>query len=292
MNIYNSLLSAHSVTEKSTNEDFISSFKNDKLNFKGVILGDGIGSHFKPELGSKFCVSELVNLLEECESTNDLNYNLLFEKVSNSLKKKYADTSNDIEFTQAFGTTLICILEFKDKFISAYIGNGSVWHLRGNFPVLINKQRYLPWSALNLLNPHTIDEGGKEVLYKFFALKSSDKQIEPSIITISKDNSLFGDLIIATTDGLYSNDHIPIAKDGDGGLWIGGEMKMELLFNSLKEFSKSKELTNDHLKNILKSYTTQIKEQKLLDDDTTFGIIYTGKAIEYQKIQNEKNTDT
>jgi len=66
---------------------------------------------------------------------------------------------------------------------------------------------------------------------------------------------------------------------------------MEILFHSLKEFSNSKSLTNDNLDNILTTYTELIKEQKLLDDDTTFGVIYTKKAIEYQNIENEDNSD-
>lgn len=290
MNINNSLLTIHTTTEKKVNEDYISSFKNEILDFKGIVLGDGIGSHFKPELGSKFCVSELVNLLEKSKSISDLDFNSLFKKVSNALKKEFENTSDEIEPTKAFGTTLVCVLEFKDKFIVAYIGNGSVWHLRGNYPTLINKQRYLPWSALNILNPHTIDEGGKEALYKFFALKTSENQVDPSVLTITKDNLVFGDLLIVTTDGLYSNDHIPIAKDAEGGLWIGGEKKIEMLFHSLKEFSNNKDLTNDNLDNALTLYSELIKEQRLLDDDTTFGVIYTGKAIEYQNKANEDNT--
>ncbi len=290
MNFEKSLLSAHTVTEKKVNEDFIDSFQNDILNFQGIVLGDGIGSHYNPELGSKFCVSELVRLLKEITEISDLDFNLLFKKISISLKKEFKNSSEEIEPSKAYGTTLICILDFEHKFIVAYLGNGSVWHLRGNYPELINKQRYLPWSAINILNPHTIDEGGKEALYKFFALESSDEQIEPSVITIQKDNVLFGDVLIASTDGLYSNDHIPIAKDGEGGLWIGGEKKMELLFKSLKEFSITSQLTNESLTIKLNSYVESIKEQKLLDDDTSFGLIYTTKAVEYKKQKNEQDS--
>ncbi|MBG6129984.1 serine/threonine protein phosphatase PrpC [Aquimarina sp. EL_43] len=290
-----SLLSINTITEKKVNEDYISCFQNETLNMKGIVLGDGIGSHYKPELGAKFCVNTLTRLLEECKSLQGLDFNLFFNNVSNSLKKEFNLETNElheIDANKAYGTTLICIIEFEHKFVIAYIGNGSVWHLRGNYPTLINQQRYLPWNALNVLNPHTVDEGGKEALYKFFALESTSEQIEPSVVTIIKDNSLFGDVLIASTDGLYSNDHIPVAKDGEGGLWIGGEKKIELLFNSLKEFAESENLSNEHLNNTLNSYTDLIKEKKLLDDDTTYGILYSKKAVEYQKLKNEKNQST
>lgn len=285
-----SLLSTHSTTDKDINQDYISSFINQELNFKGIVLGDGIGSHYKPDVGSKFCVLELVRLLKNCETINELDFNSLFKKVSNSLVKEFESKIDNIEPKSAYGTTLICILEFEEKFIVAYVGNGSVWHLRGNYPNLISNQRYLPWSAINMLNPHTIEESGKEALYKFFALETLEKQIEPSVITIAKDNFIFGDILIATTDGMYSNDHIQVAKDKEGGLWIQGEKKMEILFNSLKDFSQNKDLNNDTLDNILTSFTEAIKEQKLLDDDTTFGLVYSEKAIEYQKLENERNS--
>lgn len=290
MDINDSLLSIHTITEKKVNEDYISKIKNEKLFFKGIVLGDGIGSHYKPENGSEFCVTKLVELLEECKIIDDVNFDKLFRNVSNLLIKKFTNNDTNVKPNQAYGTTLICVLEFKDRFEIAYIGNGSIWHLRGNFPKLISKQRYLPWNATNLLNPHTVDEGGREALYKFFSLDTNSNQIEPSTITLYKDNFLFGDLLIATTDGLYSNDHIPVAKDAEGGLWIAGEKKMELLFNSLKEFSKDKNLTNKILSDNLENYCESIKSQKLLDDDTTFGLLYSKKAIEYQNSVNEEST--
>lgn len=293
MKIINSLSSINTVTEKKVNEDHIDFFYNKSLNFKGIVLGDGIGSHYKPEVGSSFCVSKLIELLKNCNSEGDLNFSQFFHSVSQALKKEFAKSVsklNEVEPNKAYGTTLICILEFERDFKIAYVGNGSVWHLRGNYPTLINRQRYLPWSALNLLNPHTIDEGGKEVLYKFFALETLQEQTEPNIITITKDNSIYGDVLIATTDGLYSNDHIPVAKDKEGDLWIAGEKKMEMLFNNLKKFSEVKSMNDEQLNDILNSYCKEIKELKLLDDDTTFGLFYSEKAIEYQKLKNAGNS--
>lgn len=286
-----SLISIHSISEKKVNEDFLQDFINPILNFKGFVLADGIGSHYQPDLGSRFCVKTLCDVLGNISNISELDFKKIFQKVALSLKHEFLNNDDDFENPKsAYGTTLIACLDFENKFIVAYLGNGSVWHLRGNFNALINKQRYLPWNALNLLNPHTVDENGKEALYKFIALETEEIQIEPSVMEIYKDNEIYGDLLIASTDGLYSSDHIPIAKDRDGGLWISGEKKMELLFNTLKEFSENENLSEQNFKEKLDEYALNIKEQKLLDDDTTFGIIYSQKAIEYQKRLNEKDT--
>jgi len=286
-----SLISTHSISEKKVNEDFSQDFVNPALKFKGFVLADGIGSHYQPDLGSKFCVKRLCDILSNIKSISELDFKKIFQRVASSLKQEFLNNEDGLENPKrSYGTTLIACLEFENKYIVAYLGNGSIWHLRGNFNSLINKQRYLPWNALNLLNPHTVDENGKEALYKFIALETEEIQINPSVIQIYKDNEIYGDLLIASTDGLYSSDHIPIAKDRDGGLWVSGEKKMELLFNTLKEFSGNENLSERNFKEILEEYALNIKEQKLLDDDTTFGIMYSQKAIEYQKRLNEKDT--
>ena len=291
--INNSFISVKSITEKKINEDFVTSFKNEKLNIQGVILGDGIGSHYKPDIGSKFCSLKLKDILENCNSIEDISFEKYFIQIQKELKNQFEideDKSETLELKSVYGTTLICAIEYDDKFVVAYLGNGSIWHLRGNFHTLVSNQRYLPWCSLNYLNPHSVEENGKEALYKFIALEVSEAQIKPSVIEITKDNSLFGDILIIGTDGLDSNDQTPIGKDSDGGIWISGSKKMELLYHSLIKFAEQKELNNDLLDEIIDEYSNDIKKQKLIDDDTSFGIIYSKKAIIYQQNLNESNT--
>jgi serine/threonine protein phosphatase PrpC len=258
---------------KSKNEDFIATAINITLDIKAIILGDGIGSHYKPDEGAEFCVNSLKKQIENCKTLSDLNFKELFQKVYAELKEAF-DKNNEenIDKTKAYGTTLICALELNDKYIIAYLGNGSAWHIRGNFSNF-STQRYFPWNAINLLNPHTVEEDGKEALYKFIALESTENQILPSIIEFSKDNILFGDMVIISTDGLYSNDQIPVAKDREGNLWIAGEKKMEILFNRLKDLIKASQFEEEKIRESLNEYLNDITEKKLIDDDITFGII-------------------
>lgn len=274
-----------SISPKLTNEDFIETVINDELNFNAIILGDGIGSHYKPDEGSNFCVKSLKKHLENCKNLDELNFKELFKTVYSELKENFSNIEdNTIDKTQAYGTTLICAIELEDKYIVAYLGNGSAWHIRGNFHTF-SPQRYLPWNAINLLNPHTIEENGKEALYKFIALESTENQILPSVIKINKDNELFGDIIIISTDGLYSNDHNPIAKDREGNIWIAGEKKMELLFNRLKNLINENKFEEQIINDSIDEYLKEINESKLVDDDTTFGIIFNN--IYQEKTQEE-----
>jgi PPM family protein phosphatase len=262
------------ISHKLQNEDYIETFINQEQNFKAIILGDGIGSHFKPDEGSAFCVKSLKKQLENCKNPYELNFKELFKTVYTELEKNFSNIEDStIDKTQAYGTTLICAIELKDKYIIAYLGNGSVWHIRGNFHTF-SPQRYLPWNAINLLNPHTVEENGKEALYKFIALETTDNQISPSIIEINKDLELFGEIIIVSTDGLYSNDHIPIAKDREGNIWIAGERKMELLFSCIKNLIKENKFEEQTINESIDEYLNEIKQNNLIDDDTTFGIFF------------------
>jgi serine/threonine protein phosphatase PrpC len=276
-----------SISPKIKNEDYIETAINDELNFKAIILGDGIGSHYKPDEGSAFCVKSLKKLLENCKNHNELNFKDLFKTVYYELKDNFSNIEGTkIDKTQAYGTTLICAVELQDKYIVAYLGNGSAWHIRGNFHTF-SPQHYLPWNALNLLNPHTVEENGKEALYKYIVLESTENQISPSVIEINKDNELFGDIILISTDGLYSNDHNPIAKDREGNIWIAGERKMELLFNLLKNLINENNFEVQIINENIDEYLKEIIESKLIDDDTTFGIIFNN--IYQQKKQEEPN---
>lgn len=268
-----SIMLTKSISPKTKNEDYIDTVINRKQNFKAIILGDGIGSHYKPDEGSEFCVKSLKNHLENCINFDDLNFKKLFHTVYNELKDNFKNLNdNNIDKTQAYGTTLICVIEREDRYIISYLGNGSAWHIRGNFNSF-SSQRYLPWNAINLLNPHTVEENGKEALYKYIALEATEKQISPSVIEINKDNELFGDILIISTDGLYSNDHNPIAKDREGNIWIAGEKKIEMLFNRLKNLKIENKFEEQILNKSLNEYMKEITENKLIDDDTTFGII-------------------
>lgn len=284
-----SLIKIKSISPKIINQDYISIFKNERLLINGIIVADGLGSHYLAEKGSEYCVLKLKKILEEYDECT-IDFNKIYTDILNSLKFE-AETNESVgkleDKSKVLGTTLICIVEFIDKFVISYVGNGSIWHVRGNF-THFSEQRYLPWSAINLLNPHTVEENGKEALYKYFSYESSEDNVIPTTFEISKDNKLYGDIFIVSTDGLDSIDHTPVAKDKEGGLWISGEPKMELLYKKLKSVLIKKSF--DIIDIELESFCNEVKERKMMDDDISFGIIITEQVLNYHRQLNEDNS--
>ena len=280
-----SIITCASNTPKKVNEDHCKSFHNPGIDIRGVIVADGIGSHYLPQEGSYFCTLKLKELLESLNSKEDLNFNKLFQDVAKALDEDIL-SNDDITIPEAaesaFGTTLICAVELEDSYKIAYIGNGSAWHIRGNFNSF-SPVRFLPWNAVNLLNPHTVEEGGKESLYKYFSYKGSN--CIPTVLTISKDTTDFGEIILITTDGFHSPDQCAVGKDGNGKLWVKGEDSLPRLLNPLSELLKygTDELQEGDLNANIERFLAETKESRLMDDDTSIGIILSVQAIKYHK---------
>jgi serine/threonine protein phosphatase PrpC len=278
-----SLISCASLTHKKDkpNQDYCETFNNPSLNFKGVIVADGLGSHFKSELSSKFCVKRLKENLENIDHLV-INYSELFLKIKKDLEIYAENNLTPEEKASTFlGTTLICALEFEDEYQIAYIGNGSIWQISGNFNHF-SASRSLPWNSINLLNPHNIEEEGESKMFKY--ISTADVSSIPSVIKLSKNEDAYGDIIVIATDGIYSNDEAKIGKDNKGVIWEMGEETMIELYKSLNElFVKSPiEIKEDDLKFELEKYLNLIKEQDIMDDDTTLGLIISEKVIQYQ----------
>lgn len=272
--------------KSSTNQDYYVSVYNEYLNLSGLIVADGIGSHFKSEIASKFCSNKLKELLEKIKSIDQLNFEELFKDVKLALIE-YAKSTNEIDFNSldknlSLSTTLICILDFENEYLLAYVGNGSIWYVDGRFNKF-GKNFYLPWNSINLLNPHSIEQEGKAALYRFISI--SDTQYRPTVIRLSKNKFSPGEIIIATTDGIFSNDAVPIGKDTNDTIWIKGEETMPILYNHLSNFLNTNPniATNEDLKCTLNQYLSELKDRSIMHDDSTLGVIISELTIEYHQ---------
>lgn len=285
-----SIITCATQTHKSTsNQDFCSLIINEAAKFKGIIVADGIGSHFRSELSSKYCTEKIKERLEQIMTIEDLNLDLLFTQTRTDLKSyAHSHLKEDELNNNPFGTTLICALEFDDEYLIAYVGNGSIWQISGNFNHFgIN--RYLPWNTCNLLNPHTVEEEGKSALYKYFSINDS-VSCKPSVIKVSKNEDCYGDIICITTDGVFSNDDVKIGKDDNDVIWIMGEESMKLLYAQLTEFfgQDLNKIEEIDVQVMLNKYLSELKERKLMHDDTTLGIIISPKVFQYQRSRVDK----
>ncbi|MCX6294839.1 MAG: PP2C family serine/threonine-protein phosphatase, partial [Bacteroidetes bacterium] len=177
-----------------------------------------------------------------------------------------------------FGTTAITVFETENKIFIAYVGNGAIWHIRGSYSVFTSPYLF-PWNAINLLNPHTLPENGKEALYRLFTDKNDFNECIPTVIEISKDEE-FGDIILICTDGISSADQAKAGKN-EKGIYVKYESSILKFYEYLSAFFKSPEsYSQKDLSGTLNKYLEELKPT--FDDDATIGVLITKEALNYQ----------
>lgn len=287
----NSIIATATNTNKSENQDGKRELSSTE--FQAIFIADGLGSYKYAKLSSDRVVDFFLNAANTAEKITDLNLTKLFQDAKEKLIEVANETIPEEEKKEEnlFGTTAISMIELEDKIKIAYVGNGAIWHIRGNFNVFPTSYLF-PWNAVNLLNPHTIPEDGKEALYRLISNNNDFKECIPSIIEIEKDNE-YGDIFMICTDGVYSEDQLKSGKN-DKGIWVKYETSMLKFFEHLNHFFKTNPAyLRESLEQILHQYLEELKPT--LDDDATIGILITAKTLNYQNEinwrKNENNSD-
>ncbi len=249
MDINISLIGGGSISHKEVNQDYFLTENIPELGCNVLVVADGLGSYHKSEVASRFVCENFLQSLKNIEKIQDVNLVEVFKNLKNDLNKKYEeDFDKDKRIDNAYGTTLICCIETITEFIIGYVGNGGVFHIKGDFNSFPN-HFYLPWNSINLLNPHSIEQGGMNAMYKLLSPYSRPEQCIPTIIRLSKDEFGSGDIIMICSDGIYSYDEVQIGKDPNGKIWISGEVSIEKFYKHLSEFFKNKSQVNDSINN-------------------------------------------
>ena len=259
-------------TNKSINQDAGKIFSNENLNLHGIVIADGIGSMKKAEVASQFVVDNIAQIISNITDIAELNFNNIFSKIKSDFIEyiKSNEELQNLNVDTSLGSTVICVINLPDEFVIAYAGNGSAWHVRGDinkFPSYYS----LPWSSCNHLSPHSFPEKGKPALYNFLSV--SEKQMfQPTIVKISKEKN-FSQAVIITTDGVYAFDSEVCGQDDDGNVWIPGGRNLLKMYEYLKPFFRDIEVGENELKNAIKNFIEYMKDEKLMIDDTTIGVI-------------------
>jgi serine/threonine protein phosphatase PrpC len=273
------LIAACSDTKKIQNQDFVAFIQGDK---NVILVADGVGSSAYAAEGARFVIEEATRILLELDFEN-INYTSLFQKIQLALDDRIALEQQNLLGLKyrPFSTTLILAIEKKEVFEIAYIGNGAILHIRGNFMNFPIKTWIIPWTCVNYLNPHTIPVDGSEVLYKCFGAKADRAKVEPTVLTISKDNFEFGDILVICTDGIYSIDHQEIFEDSLGYA-LPQPYALKNLNETLQNFLKGKNLSNEELNKTITNYLVSLKQIPYeMNDDCSLGLFITPKALEY-----------
>ena len=284
------LVSVASVSKKDVNQDAAAVCVNHAYPLAAVVVADGLGSHYRAEVGSRLVADTIAEGLRSLPRAQALDCAELFAHAHLRLKAEaesmFEEVPSDLDWSNAFGTTVVCAVETEERLTFAYSGNGGLFHVRGNFNTFPPSQ-LLPWSVLNYLNPHSIPRDGRNVMYKLIAPRSTADDVNPTAMTISKDDTQFGDIIICCTDGIYSYDQIPIGRDDRQNLWIGTEPAMSRLYAALGTFFND-EPTSEALDRLLQDYVAGLKTDGLVSDDCTVGVLITEKALAFQARLREK----
>jgi hypothetical protein len=284
-----SLAAVATLSLKETNQDACVVVASRTTPALGVTVCDGIGSHPGAEFASTFAAESIASQLEQMprERIAALNAQTMTEVYFNACKAIGDKSSTDpmarvvLPPGASPGSTALCALELQHSILLAYSGNGAILHLRSNFNDF-PESALLPWSAVNLLNPHSQPVHGKNLLYKFLSATAILAEAEPSVLLLGKDQTVMGDIVAVVSDGICSYDQATIGQN-ELGVWIHAESTLLMLYRHLDEFFCANDFTSTALTRTLEAYLAAVKNSGQMSDDCSIGVLVTGKAVEYQR---------
>lgn len=278
------LVCARSVTPRDRaedNEDVCASIRLSRDGVRGVVVADGLGSHARAGDAAREVVRSAAQWLrDETEDFGRGTLPRLFAHAHGQLRSHVRRETGEEPRPETWGTTLLVGLEAGAELVAAYAGNGAVWHLRGNFDAFTDAG--LPWNAVNLLNPHTVQRHGREVLYTLVDAAQSCPPM-PTVVSVRKDSTM-GDILLLCTDGIYSADQVTHGTDGAGGQWVSAEAPMVACFRALRDlFAAWDGQAELPLDDALQACLDGLRTRGMLEDDATVGVIVTADALRYQR---------
>jgi serine/threonine protein phosphatase PrpC len=283
------LLAAASRAGKPGNQDAWAVVRNPLAGLNAVIVADGVGSHYGAAEAAAVAVEAVRRELACLEAAGPLSGPgaLLVgaqRELESYVAQRRAELPAGLNADNSFGTTLLCAVETAERICAAYAGNGALLHLRANFSRFPSTLLW-PWSVMNYLNPHAVPKQGRNVLYQ---IVSPFAPIQFTEFAFSKDERLFGDVIVACTDGICSADEVPAGKDPQGRVWVQAEPHLLLLLRHLSEFFRQGEYSDAVLQVSLEKYLDELVQGGLIDDDSTVAVLVTSQALNYHLHLNDR----
>jgi serine/threonine protein phosphatase PrpC len=291
--IQTGVVAAATTSRKPVNQDACALVCNHSLPAAGVVVADGLGSHFGSELAAAAACAHVSGELARHDACR-IDWPAIFcaacDAIGRAVRHAAAVLPDGTRTANVFGTTLICGLDHSDRLIAAYTGNGAVIHLRGDFNVR-PPSVLLPWTALNYLNPHSQPVDGHNMLYKWLAPGASHLQARPTVVEVRKDDDIAGDLLVVCSDGVASQDQIQVGTDEAGRIWSAGGQHLPLLYTHLSEYLDGPDQSATALHALLDRYLQALHDGGLVDDDCTVGVIVTAQAIRFHAARRARDVE-
>jgi PPM family protein phosphatase len=275
------------ISHKAKNQDFAEAIRNRYSPVTGAAIADGVGSFYGSADASALVARTIRAYLEADVPVWTIDLRNAFSVAAKLLRQHGDEQAKTlppgVSLHNAFGTTALCAVDAGDTFKMAYVGNGSMLHLRGDFDQY-GPGRLLPSGTVNLLNPHCQWQDGRSMLARVLSPVSSEADATPTLLQLSKDAEL-GDILVLTTDGVYSSDEVRSGRDSQGEIFIEAKRSIVLLYALLSRFLQG-EPTEAGLKRCLDAYLLQLDAEHLVDDDCTIAVLISAQALLHRKKLN------
>lgn len=236
-----------------------------------IILCDGIGEFPQSDLAAEMLIENIANVQNRNE-------------ITPFIERTVVEIKNDKIIG---GTTLITAIidnsVGEERVEITYIGNGSIYHLPGDYNDLP-----LSYSASNkasrfsnILIPHVDKEG---TLLRHISHHSTLNEIVPSSITMSL-SGIHGDIILIFSDGISSLENEIIVMDDQKRIWRNQSESVSFILDELHTWLIQNSDSIDQLKmdQFLETTLSKLKEAKKLEDDASIGLIITETVLKYYK---------
>ena len=186
--------------KRTSNQDFADVFTS-KTGEKLFILADGMGGHKAGNVASQLAVQDLGKLWQEKEinpESAELDItNWLTEKVSKE-NQNIADLGNLDEY-KGMGTTLEAVVIYKNKLISAHVGDSKTQIIRDSQIIPVTKDHSLVQELVDageLTEEEAINHPNKNIVTKSLGQQTF---LEPDVEVVKLKKN---DYILMNSDGL------------------------------------------------------------------------------------------
>jgi hypothetical protein len=234
-----------------------------------IIVCDGVGQFSDSAKAADLIIEEL-----KCWNGERNNLYGLISRAQQLLVDEKIDGGS---------TLIISNLEDKEKsnLRLAYIGNGSIIHMHGDFGFEPNSIHRFS----NLMIPH-VDKNG--TLIRHISRQSIPSDLQPTFLEISL-TAPFGDIILFFTDGIVSLEGEQIIVDDSGRIWRNQSEAVSFILNELHQWLQRNcnEFSNKSLLAFNQEVLEDLKVMGKLEDDASMGIIITEGVLKFYRGKDE-----
>lgn len=233
------------------------------LNHKVIIICDGIGEFERSREISEFTVNQFIKK----------NYRNLHEFIFDSELQEMKNTGLEA------GTTFIkaLISNNSDKVKIEYLGDGGIIHLPGDYFNLPNSD--FPYKYNEIMLPHILPNGD---LNRHLSHKSTKENLKTGELEL-RLNHPAGDILLLFSDGISSLEERFILRDDHGRYWRSEPETIQFILSELGELLNSeitKDLFQEKLPEFNISVLKKLKQNNMLEDDASLGIIITENVLD------------